>query len=523
MPSIAESYDELPYPDLVYPETNPNRLAAIAALLGLPAKDPARSRILELGCGSGSNLISMAAEWPEANLVGVDFSGRQIDAGKAMLAASDIHNVVLHQADLTSIGPDWGQFDYIIAHGLYSWVPAEVQTKILAICRAHLAPAGIAYISYNCYPGWHMRSIVRDMLTFHTARIEGAQAKVQQSRALLEFMANNASQDSDYARMLKGEAKILASYQDGALFHEYLEHHNTPIHFHQFAERAATAGLQYMGDANPQTISDGGLSPEARETLYRIGNRNLLQTEQYLDFLRNRSFRQSLLVHQENRLQRVFDLQALHGLCIASPVTSETGEFDPNTPDAIAFSSPNNPHFSVSNPLIKAVLAALGKRWPESISFHELASEVSAMLNRTKEEGLLAEEVTAMEHYLLSGFLHGNVELTARPWQCRRASSDNPKVTALNRHQAAHNLPIVNQRHQIVQDNLGIRLTVQYLDGEHSTEALAEMLLQRALGGEFQISRDGKVVTEPDALRRLIAEDISIHIKQIAALSLLID
>lgn len=523
MPSIAESYDELPYPDLVYPETNPNRLAAIAALLGLPAKNPARARILELGCGSGSNLIAMAVEWPEANLVGVDFSGRQIDAGKEILAASGVHNVALHHADLTSIGPDWGQFDYIIAHGLYSWVPAEVQAKILAICRAHLAPAGIAYISYNCYPGWHMRSVVRDMLTFHTAQINGAQAKVQQSRVLLDFMASNASPGSDYAKMLKGEAELLATYQDGALFHEYLEHHNAPLYFHQFAERAAAAGLQYMGDANPQTISDGGLVPDARETLYRIGNRNLLQTEQYLDFLRNRSFRQSLLVHQETPLQRVFNLQELRRLYIAAPIASETAGFDPNTPDAVAFSLPNEQRFSVSNPLIKAVLAALGKQWPESVSFSGLVDTVSAALNRTGPDGLSAEETTTLAHFLLSGFLHGNIELTVEPWQCKRASNGNPAVTALNRHQAAHNLPIVNQRHQIVQDTPGLRLVIQHLDGGHSMEELAEMLFQRARGGEFQLSRGGQVVTEADELRRLIGEDVPVYIRQIAGLSLLID
>lgn len=518
MNSTAESYDELPYPALVFPQTHPNRISAIAALLGISTKIPEHSRVLELGCGSGSNLIAMAVELPKATLVGVDFSKRQIDAGQEIIRECEIGNVTLHHADITSIVSDLGQFDYIIAHGLYSWVPADVQKKILDICRIHLAPGGIAYVSYNCYPGWHMRDIVRNMMTFRTSKTEGALPRVQQARELLEFIAANAAQGSTYATLLQGEAALLKTYQDGHLFHEYLESHNNPVYFHQFMENATKAGLQYMGDANPQMMSDGTLSPEARETLSRLCNNDILQTEQYLDFLRNRSFRATLLVHQEISLQREFNLQSLDTLYIAAPVASVLEDFDPNTAETVGFSLPGGNHFSVSNPLVKALLKTLAKHWPMSISFSNLMKQVGELLHGSSP----AETRDALERYLLAGFLHGTIELSVQPWRCKAINGENPTVSALVRHQAKNNLPIVDLRHQIIQDTPGLRLVIPYLDGQHSVEQMIEALYQRAISGELQLSRNGSSVRSPEELKQLISEDVPRYLQQIEALSLLV-
>lgn len=518
MDTTAESYDELPYPNLVFPQTHPNRIAAIASLFGVATKAPGRSRILELGCGTASNLIAMAVELPEATLVGVDFSRRQIETGNARIAAAGVGNVTLRHADLADISSDWGQFDYIIAHGVYSWVPEAVQKKILEICRTQLAPEGIAYISYNCYPGWHMRTILRDMMAFRTNGTEGALPRVRQAREVLDFMAGNATQGTPFASFLSGEAALLRGAEDGYVFHEYLERHNSPVYFHQFAAQAGQAGLQYLGDASPQTLSDGALSAEAVETLSRMGNGDVLQTEQYLDFLRNRSFRESLLVHREVAVQRRFDSQALQALHFAAPVAAIGGDFDVNATAAVEFALPDGKRFSVANALVKALLKVLAGRWPASAAFADLEQQIGAQL----QGGLSPAQRAELERYLLAGVLHGTIEMTVAPWRCGRRGEANPTVSALAREQAKDNLPIVDLRHRIVQDSPGLRLVLPYLDGVHTVSEIAEMIFQRALSGELQISQNGIGVTSPDELRRLIDQDLEAYLQQIEGLSLLL-
>ena len=99
-----------------------------------------RCRVLELGCTDGGNLLPMAATLPRSSFLGIDLSGRQIAAGQKMIERLGLENVELRQMDIADVGEDFGTFDYIICHGVYSWVPPPVQDKILEICARRLAP-----------------------------------------------------------------------------------------------------------------------------------------------------------------------------------------------------------------------------------------------------------------------------------------------------------------------------------------------------------------------------------------------
>src|SRR5215831_9257249 len=101
-----------------------------------------RCRVLELGCGDGGNLIPMAYRLPGSEFVGLDRGERGIEAGRAMARAARVSNIDLRCLDILDTGSELGKFDYIIAHGVYSWVPELVQERLLAICRTHLNPQG---------------------------------------------------------------------------------------------------------------------------------------------------------------------------------------------------------------------------------------------------------------------------------------------------------------------------------------------------------------------------------------------
>src|SRR5205085_5907592 len=165
---VRETYERVPYPSGAQHHTHPDHVAALAILTGLDPAPPQRARVLELGCADGSNLIPMAAELADSRFVGIDLSPRQIENGRAMAGEMALENLELRAMSILDADVSLGQFDYIICHGVFSWVTTDVQEKILEICRANLAPNGVAYVSYNTYPGWRLREAARDMVVFHT-------------------------------------------------------------------------------------------------------------------------------------------------------------------------------------------------------------------------------------------------------------------------------------------------------------------------------------------------------------------
>ena len=181
----TSTYDDVPYESNPFPQTHPDRLATIASFFGVTPPPVANARVLELGCAAGGNIIPIAVVHPESKVTGIDLSARQIDDGRAVVDALELKNIDLQQKSISDIDPSFGEFDFIICHGVYSWVPDEVQTDILRISKENLAENGIAYVSYNTYPGWHMRGMIRDMMKFHVGQFTDSGMQIKQARALV--------------------------------------------------------------------------------------------------------------------------------------------------------------------------------------------------------------------------------------------------------------------------------------------------------------------------------------------------
>src|SRR5262245_47574369 len=153
--SIGRYYDEVPYEGHAFPLTHPDRLATIATLFGMRPPPPHKARVLELGCGTGDNLIPMAVSMPHASFVGCDLSAVHVARARATADRLGLDNVVIEQRDILELDRGGGEFDYLICHGVFSWVPPRVQDRILALAHELLSPQGVALVSYNTYPGWH--------------------------------------------------------------------------------------------------------------------------------------------------------------------------------------------------------------------------------------------------------------------------------------------------------------------------------------------------------------------------------
>ena len=268
------SYDEVPYSSHPYAQTHPYRMAVMGALFGMNPAPADRCRVLELGCAGGGNLVPMAAVLPESRFIGIDLSSVQIADGQRMVDALGLKNIELKHLSITDVNDSMGEFDYIVCHGVYSWVPEPVRQKILDICAHQLAPQGIAYVSYNTYPGWHMRGTVRDMMLYHSRKWEKPQEKVGHARALLDFLVKSVPESSGaYASLLAKEMELMKAQADYYILHEHLEAVNVPMYFHEFAAQAKASGLQFLAEAEFGAMSMQGLSSDIRNIVRPIVQR----------------------------------------------------------------------------------------------------------------------------------------------------------------------------------------------------------------------------------------------------------
>ena len=334
--ATANPYDTLVYPGFALTQAHPDRLATLATLFGMTPTDVSHCRVLELGCGDGVNLIGVALELPEATCVGVDLAAAGIKKGQAIVHELGLKNITLQQYDIMDIGRDFGQFDFIIAHGVYSWVPASVRDKILTICKENLAENGVAYVSYNTYPGCHLRDMMRNMMLYHVRDFPDPQQQIDESRALMRFLVDAGMGNEQYQKSLHKELESILVRSDHGFFHDDLGEINTPVYFHQFIEHATRHGLQYLSEADFVEIQIGVCPPKAVEVLKQISSNRIAQ-EQYMDFLKGRRFRQTLLCHAGTKLDDEPRLDNLQRFSVSSQLRPETTPVDCSSREAAVF------------------------------------------------------------------------------------------------------------------------------------------------------------------------------------------
>lgn len=513
--SAASRYDAVPYTRRPFAQSHPDRLAVLAKLFGMRPAPIDRCRLLELGCAAGGNLIPMACALPESCFLGIDASGRQAADAKGIISAAGLTNVQIRKGDIAAVTRRLGKFDYIIAHGVYSWVPDVVQDKILRICRENLAPEGVAYISFNCYPGWHFREMIREMMLYHTRRHPDANEQIARARALLASLASATAADSTFGMVLRDESKLLGQHTDSYLFHDHLEDTNEPVYFHEFIERADRHGLQYLAETDVSSMTVDNLPPKAAETVRSLTG-DLLETEQYMDFLRNRSLRQTLLCKKEITLNRNLTpelIEQFHVACAAKPVSQA---LNVNSTDPEVFKTPNGVTLTTPNPLVKAAFRILAELWPQSIPFDALVASARARL------AVPASDALTLATQILQGYLSSFVVLRSRQAPFVTKISDHPAVSPLARHQARTGDPVTNQLHESGDiDELG-RQILLLLDGRNDHEAIVDRLVSLAQDGKLGAFGRGAVLSGQEALRTTFASELGGYLAQFARLALLI-
>ena len=520
------TYDEVPYPYLSHMQTHPDRFATLGTLLGMKPADVKQCRVLEIGCAAGSNLLPMAAVLPDSTFVGIDNSAVQIEQAQADANAIGMSNVTFQYKDILDINADFGQFDYIIAHGIYSWIPAVVQNKLLDICNHNLAPQGIAYVSYNTYPGWHTLDIIRNMMAYRTRNTTDPYEKSAQARQWISFMAHALKDrpETAYAAIFENYLSHRMTQTEDldhlVLLHDELDINNTPLYFHQFIERAEQHGLQYLVEADFPTVMPNELSPEVVEHLGKTA-RNTIEMEQYFDFMRNRAFRCTLLCHAEIEVDRRLSIQSLRKFYVGSSAQLVEMDAESDAKGITTFQGNDGIQFSTEHALTKAAFHYLLNIAPERVSFDQLVRQAALRLKLTQ---VTDEDATVLAANLLGAFSHSMSLIGFFTFTPRMTTvvSEYPLATPLARLQSQQRPYVTNLLQARVNLDNFSRLVLTKLDGQNDFAALLDFLVELAKDGKITSLSDEQIANTPDEMRASIAKELDITLRMFAVLAVLV-
>jgi methyltransferase-like protein/trans-aconitate methyltransferase len=481
----ATSYDQIPYVSYPIFHSHPRNLAAVARLFGLQVAAVDQARVLEIGCSTGGNLIPWACQYPNSVFVGLDASSRQIAMAKGESDALELKNVRFYPCDVLDYTNTDGPFDYIVCHGVYSWVAPNVQDRILSLCRENLAPTGVCYISYNTYPGWFLRQGIREMMKYHAGSFTSETEKIEQSRALLDFLScASSSGSSTYQKLLTDELEVIGACDDSYLYHEHLEACNEPVYFHEFVSRSQNHGLRFLAEAQVSSMFPNEFHEDVQGTLQRIAN-DLIQYEQYMDFLRNRRFRQSLLVQKESQPNRALSHESVLGLVISSDIKKSSSPDQSGGQQEVAFQHANGKVLRVTKGLVSDAFETLASIWPREIAFDDLWESAKKRSDLTFNAPQLSKSEFAIA--ILNCYSQGLVELFASS-QTNGYSDTTPSAPRTTRwiqRQASLGSIVTNLRHQSVRIGPFERELLQSVDGESSLEELTSRMANGSKADEI--------------------------------------
>lgn len=519
MPEDINTYDALPYDSNPLYPTHPGCIATTARLLGLRTPPIDGCRVLELGCGTGGNLVPMALGLPGSQFVGIDLSGRQIEIGLETVRELGLQNIRLLPLSILDFDERHGEFDYIICHGVFSWTPRIVQEKILSICRERLAPFGAAYVSYNTFPGWNLRRCAREAMAFHVREVADPKTRVRAARAFLEFLAEKAPERNEvYSHVLKDIAIDLRKEDDTYIFHEYLEETNEPVYFRDFVARATAHGLQYLGEAFTPLGSEA--FDDATKQVLQQSSRGQIEYEQYADILTGRTFRRSVLCHQGIALDRLVGpsngMAEMHLVGVARPANDS---LDVAADEEAEFVGPRGESVTTNHPGVKAALKFLHDRWPEPVPFAGVCAAVRERLGPAMDAdpaawGRLAYALAQVHSQRM-------LEVHVRPFDYCREPGERPVASPLARLQVRDRTRVATLRHALVDLDPLESAVLPLLDGTRDREAILTGLEGLVAEGKLEVHREQQAIDDRNAARQAIRAALDPCLRKLALHALL--
>ena len=443
---LRARYDAIPYRHGAIPHSHPARIGAIARLLGMNAAAPDRCRVLEIGCAEGMNLLPLAERLPHAQFTGVDVSTKQIATAEAARTACGIVNARFLCADLREFEPEAGAFDYVIAHGVYSWVPDGVKERLLAVCARALAPEGVAYVSYNVLPGWGVLGGMRKFLLAEIARESDPQAQIDHAGRILAVLVQcTAGQPGAYSALLHDAVADMARKSPALLFHDELGLVNDPCTFLDFTAHAARHGLHFLSEAHYASMPFEHVPASVRAALADL-DPDFLRAQQFMDVLYQRWLRSSLLCRAEPA--RTPQPHLVRDCAIGLRLRPADGKIDLRPGVSMRMLGPNSLTLDFDHAETKAFLAALAQAGTVRVPFPEAVENANRFLRQVALPEIADDTALCAEVCRL--FAVDAVDLLLSGDGALFRTSESAAPSPLMRWQARENFPLTNRWHELL-------------------------------------------------------------------------
>jgi SAM-dependent methyltransferase len=428
---MSTLYDQVAYPGLVYPFATPDRLSVFGALFGLGSENPGDATILELGCGDGTNLLSIAQRFPTATVIGVDLSEQALSLARQRAAAAGLNQVTFLRLDLAALGDEGvgtgplPPCDYLIAHGLMSWVAPETRQEILRLVGRLLKPSGVAMLSFLTFPGQHDIEPLRGLMRHHVKNVSDPNKRIAQARdiALWQYERMKKLHGDARARLLYELVLEWHQLPDAVFLHDLLAEERHPLTLTAFCDEAARAGLSWLANARMDEPRNELLPEDLREFVAAIPDP--VRRQSYLDAFLMTRFRTSLFHRLDTPAKRGANASTFLGFFATSLIPRREVA---DTHTVVVSTGVGQIRLS---PEATRLLRVLADHRPHALALAELASHPELADAEAPEShetiGVAASQL----------WLAGAIELTRSPPTLASALSSTPRATPLARQLAA--------------------------------------------------------------------------------------
>lgn len=488
---------DVAYTSGFYREISPGWIAAAAMLLGHRPPDLTRPfRYAELGCGHGLSLNVFAASNPNGEFHGFDFNPSHVESGRRLAARAGLANAHFHEMSFGDLAeaPEgrFPQFDFIVAHGIWSWVSPAVRQQMAASIRRHLAPGGFVYVSYNNLAGWaSLLPVQKFMLEW--ARVNSG-SSTERTQGAINFVKEMAKAEAAFFPANPAVAARLdatANMDPRYLAHEYLNANWDPTTFTQVADVLGEAKVGYVGSATLiENIDAVAVPPNALKLMQGTTDQRL--REMMRDFGANRSFRRDLYRRGTDQPPSGEQREMLDGIHIVG--TGREKEQNIQIPTGIG-------QLGLRHDIYGPIL-------------ERLAQGPMTLLELRQTKALapqpLSETLQAVAFLMTGGLAHPTIGPAADPAAVATARALNGAIAAANASGAAHVVlasPLTGSG--IAADFAETLILPEIMAGRGNPEALVDYIIGRLSYTGRSVVKDGKPVTDQAAARTEMAATVN--------------
>lgn len=469
------AYNKIHYEGVIAPNSFPDHLALCAIWHNSGHSPLQRFRFTELGCGDGANLLPLAFYHRDSTFIGIDSSESALKRAQEGARTIGLRNVQLLNKDICEIEPaELAPSDYIVVHGLYSWVTEDARNAILNICGKKLSNKGLAYISYNAQPGWATRSIVRETLRRSTKVQEASleQKSEQATKIASQILDDLPSRDYAFAALLAEELERVRDGKPFYVFHEYLTEFNEGFWLRDFVGNARQYGLRYVGDAQ-FCRWEGQIPKDLRDEL---SQRDLdpIEQEETADLLCHRYFHASVLSRDGAPREIMSHKDILERVSMATSLCAESDPFDLTEKVVERFIENHGQVVTLDTAITKAAVVLLAAQWPAGMKLEALYQQASALLIQYGCDVMGDARAQLMDE-LTTLFEAGVIDVRLTEPGGNKTASEYPKIHALARYEIEHREALTTPYHMPLTLNDDMLKIAGVMNGCKSAKELRQL------------------------------------------------